>query len=66
MKNQANAVATYISKSTAIQNKIQQLQQLANDHFGHNPDAIHWGHVGDLDRVQELLDELLTTFGDQK
>ena len=59
MKNQANAIATYISKSTAIQTKIQQLQQLANDHFGHDPDAIHWGHVGDLERVQELLNEIL-------
>ena len=63
MKTQPNALATYITKSASIQSKVQKLQQLANDHFGHDPDAIHWGHVGDLDRVQTLLEELLTMFG---
>ncbi|QKE40295.1 hypothetical protein [Ferrovum myxofaciens] len=63
MKTQPDALATYITKSTAIQAKIEQLKQMADDHFGNDPDAIHWGHVGDLDRVQTLLDELLTTFG---
>ena len=63
MKTKPNALATYITKSASIQSKAQKLQQLANDHFGHDPDAIHWGHVGDLDRVQTLLDELLTMFG---
>lgn len=50
---------TYITKAADIQNKIAQLQQLANEHFGHNPDDIHWGHVGDLERVQELLNQIL-------
>ncbi len=50
---------TYITKAADIQNKIAQLQQLANEHFGHNPDDIQWGHVGDLERVQELLNQIL-------
>ncbi len=50
---------TYIAIATDIQNKIAQLQKLANEHFGHNPDDIHWGHVGDLERVQELLNQIL-------
>ena len=50
---------TYIAKAADIQNKIAQLQQQANEHFGHNPDDIHWGHVGDLERVQELLNQIL-------
>jgi hypothetical protein len=53
---------TYLAKTAAIQAKLAQLQQIADEHFGHNPDAIHWGHVGDLDRVEAGLDELLEVF----
>jgi hypothetical protein len=42
---------------------LERLQQLADDHFGHGPDAIHWGQVGDLGRVDAGLDELLAIFG---
>ena len=42
--------------------KLERLQQLADEHFGHNPDAIHWGHIGDLGRVEAGLDELLAIF----
>ena len=59
MTTRPNAIDTYITKAADIQNKIAQLQQQANEHFGHNPDVIHWGHVGDLNRVQELLDQIL-------
>ncbi|WP_297476486.1 hypothetical protein [Ferrovum sp.] len=59
MKPTATSRDTYIAKAADIQNKIAQLQQQANEHFGHNPDVIHWGHVGDLNRVQELLDQIL-------
>ena len=40
----------------------EALQQLADDHFGNNPDAIHWGHVGDLGRVEAGLDDVLAIF----
>ena len=48
-----------------IQSKIEALRQLADDHFGHDPDAIHWGHVGDLGRVDQALDDLLAIFDGQ-
>ena len=59
MTTKPNAIDNYITKSADIQDKIARLQQLAADHFGCDPDAIHWGHVGDLERVQELLSEIL-------
>jgi len=34
------------TKPTAIHIKLAR-RQLADDHFGHDPEAIHWGHVGD-------------------
>lgn len=56
----------YATRTTQIRAKLARLQQLADDHFGHDPDAIHWGHVGDLGRVEAGLDELLAIFGDDE
>jgi len=50
---------TYIAKAADLQNKIAKLQLLVHDYFGHNPDEIHWSHVGDHERVKELLNQIL-------
>ena len=63
MTRQTDALDTYLARAAAIHNKLTRLRQLADDHFGHDPDAIHWGHVGDLGRVEAGLDELLAIFG---
>ncbi len=55
--------AAYAARTTQIHAKLARLQQLADDHFGHDPDAVHWGHVGDLERVEQALDDLLAIFG---
>ncbi len=55
--------AACAARSTQIHAKLARLQQLADGHFGHDPDAVHWGHVGDLGRVEQALDELLDIFG---
>ena len=56
MNAKPTAIDTYLARVAAIHIKLARLQQLANDHFGHAPDAIHWGHVGDLGRVDQALD----------
>ncbi len=53
----------YATRTTQIRAKLARLQQLADNHFGHDPDAIHWG---DLGRVEAGLDELLAIFGDDE
>lgn len=60
------ALDAYLARTAAIHAKLDRLRQLAGDHFGHDPDAIHWGHVGDLGRVEAGLDELLAIFGDDE
>jgi hypothetical protein len=66
MNTKQTALDAYLARTTAICAKLERLQQLADDHFGHDPDAIHWGHVGDLGRVEAGLDELLAIFdGDE-
>ena len=59
------ALDAYLARTAAIHAKLERLQQLADDHFGHDPDAIHWGHVGDLGRVDQALDDLLAIFDGQ-
>ncbi|MEW5972974.1 MAG: hypothetical protein AB1713_04355 [Pseudomonadota bacterium] len=57
--------AAYAMRTTQIHAKLARLQQLADDHFGHDLDAVHWGHVGDQGRVEQALDDLLDIFGAQ-
>ena len=64
MNTKQTALDAYLARTAASHAKLERLQQLANDHFGHDPDAIHWGHGGDLGRVEVGLDELLAIFGD--
>ncbi|HBN9538649.1 hypothetical protein ACEOSV_29910 [Pseudomonas aeruginosa] len=62
MTAKQTAIDTYLQRLPMILEKIEALRQLADDHFGHHPDAIHWGHVGDLGRVDQALDDLLAIF----
>jgi hypothetical protein len=63
MNAKPTALDAYLARTDAIHGKLERLQQIADDHFDHDPDAIHWGHVGDLGRVEAGLDELLAIFG---
>jgi len=65
MNTQPTALDAHLARAAAIHIKLARLQQLAADHFGHDPDAIHWGHVGDLGRVDQALDDLLAIFDGQ-
>lgn len=65
MNTKTTAIETYLARAAAIRIKLAQLQQMADDHFGHHPEAIHWGHVGDLGRVEQALDDLLAIFDGQ-
>lgn len=65
MTTKPTATDTYLARAADIHIKFARLQQLADNHFGHDPEAIHWGHVGDLGRVDQALDDLLAIFGGQ-
>lgn len=65
MNTKTTATDAYPARAAAIHIKLARLQQRADDHFGHDPHAIHWGHVGDLGRVDQALDDLLAIFGGQ-
>lgn len=63
MNAKPTALDTYLARTAAIHTKLERLQQFAVDHFDHDPDAIHWGHVDDPGRMEAGLDELLAIFG---
>ena len=63
MNAKQSTLDAYLAHTRAIHAKLARLQQLADNHFGHNPDAINWGHVGDIGRVEAGLDELLGNIG---
>ncbi|MCW5567043.1 MAG: hypothetical protein KIS84_02305 [Dokdonella sp.] len=65
MTTQPTALETYLQRLPMILDKIEALRQLADNHFGHDPRIIHWGHVGDLGRVDQALDDLLAIFDSQ-
>ncbi|PKO85889.1 MAG: hypothetical protein CVU18_17780 [Betaproteobacteria bacterium HGW-Betaproteobacteria-12] len=66
MNTQQTALDAYLAGTAAIHAKLARLQQLADDHFSHDPDAIHWDHVGDLGRLETALDDLLAIFGGEQ
>lgn len=51
--------AAYAACTAQIHAKLARLKHLAEDHFGRDPDAIHWDHLGDMGRTVQDLDELL-------
>ncbi len=65
MTTTPTALDTYLQRLPLILDKIEALRQLAGDHFGHDPDTIHWGHVGDIGRVDQALDDLLAILDGQ-
>ena len=60
MKSQTTniqATDAYVELVIGIQEKLAILQGAADDHFGADPEAINWGHVGDLtDILKQLTD----------
>lgn len=47
-----------IGKAANIQALLKRLSEAAGDHFGDDPDAITWGHVGSLGAIEEKLQHL--------
>lgn len=56
-KTARTAVDAFVAKKAEIDEMLAHLAALSEDHFAVNPDDVHWGHVGDLGRIAELLKE---------
>ena len=50
-----HATEAFIARKAEIDEMLQRLRTLSDDHFGYAPDEINWGHVGSLVHYAELL-----------
>jgi len=50
-----HATEAFIAWKAEIDEMLQRLRTLSDDHFGYAPDEISWGHVGSLAYYAELL-----------
>ena len=49
------ALAAFVAANAEIDARLERLKCLSDDQFYANPDEIHRGHVGDLQRYASLL-----------
>lgn len=65
MKNE-KALEAYIATITEINAKFAALTEQANNHLGHSPEEINWGHVGSAQHALEQLTEIAEFLGCNK
>jgi hypothetical protein len=46
--NNEKALDAFIGHCHAIDEMLERLKALSDDHFNVAPDEVHWGHVGDV------------------
>lgn len=54
----AKAIDAFLAAKFEIDAILERLTALSDDHFNTNPDEIHWGHVGTLERTRAKLREI--------
>lgn len=52
------AIESFVATKTRIDQTLARIQTLSEDHFGTDPDAIHWGDVGTLNHYSRLLRQI--------
>jgi hypothetical protein len=45
-KDNSKALAAFIAKKAEIDAMLARIAKLSEDHFGADPEEVHWGHVG--------------------
>ena len=59
------AIAAFLQHKASIEEALKRLTDHIEEHAGVSPDDLHWGHVGDLARMDELLTNITDfTFGE--
>lgn len=58
MSNQEKAVFAFIQNVNDVQNILTGLKLYFTDHMELSPDNINWSHVGSVNHVKTLLNEI--------
>ena len=57
---QGDAQSGYIHAAQRTQEALDQLNKWADKIHDVNPDTINWGHVGSLEHVAKMLEDVLS------
>jgi hypothetical protein len=60
------ALQAFMATCTEIDDLLGRLHALRDDHFGADPDAVHWGDVGSAGHVADKLRQALEPFNHQQ
>lgn len=60
---QGDAQSGYIHAAQRTQKALAQLNKWADTIHDVNPDTINWGHVGILEHIAAMLENVLSTIG---
>ncbi len=56
--SKAEALDSFIEGTMLAQTVARGIDKAMNDNLGFDPDSINWAHVGTMNGINELLDEL--------
>jgi hypothetical protein len=56
--NQQEALGMFIQANGEIIERLEKLLALSKNHWNIDPDEVHYGDVGDLRRVLQILKEI--------
>jgi hypothetical protein len=54
----SQALDAFLARKTEIDAMLARLEALSEEHFGHAPDEIDWGHVRTLEHYAQLLRQI--------
>ena len=63
--NHPTATSRFLALKAEIDDLLAALQTASDDHFGAEPDAVNWGHVGVLADLRNNLKAAVERFDDQ-
>jgi hypothetical protein len=52
------ALAAFLTAKAEIDAQLERMKARSDEHFHAQPDKIHWGHGGDLQRYASLLRQI--------
>ena len=62
MTTKPTAAEAYAQAALRINDQLEALDRMAEALHDKDPGAVNWGHVGDLERVQEALNAAILAF----
>jgi hypothetical protein len=63
MTTRPTALEAFLAAKAGIDRNLARLKALSDDHFEADPEALNWGHVGDLQRLLAGLQDLTDRVG---